>query len=323
MAETTSSSSYEKNPQSYAVPSDSDDDLRPWLYDLVLWILSILVDLFFREVHPRSSWKVPKSGPVIFVAAPHANQFVDPLILFRVIRMEAHRRVMFLIAAKSLDRKAVGTFARAMGSVGVGRALDKTIPAKGTVYLPDSEGDPTLLKGIGTDFTMVQFQVGGLIVLPSVNNTSASTEIAEILGSDEIRLKKPFKGAVAFGQLTGKGDAEGSEQKINENMQENGHAMNGNAPEHTESGRIYEGTPFKVAPKVDQSKVYDQVFKKLNKGGCVGIFPEGGSHDRTELLPLKGWRKTLHILSKGSANHLLCSWRCNHGSWCDGCGSNL
>ena len=45
-----------------------------WIYDLILWVMSVLVDLFFREVHPRGSWKVPKRGPVIFVAAPHANQ---------------------------------------------------------------------------------------------------------------------------------------------------------------------------------------------------------------------------------------------------------
>lgn len=45
-----------------------------WLYDLSLWIFSVLIDLFFREVHPRGSWKVPKRGAVIFVAAPHANQ---------------------------------------------------------------------------------------------------------------------------------------------------------------------------------------------------------------------------------------------------------
>lgn len=45
-----------------------------WLYDLVLWTFSVLVDLFFREVHPRGSWKVPRRGPMIIVAAPHANQ---------------------------------------------------------------------------------------------------------------------------------------------------------------------------------------------------------------------------------------------------------
>ena len=45
-----------------------------WLYDLILWVLSILVDLFFREVHPRGAWRVPRRGPVLFVGAPHANQ---------------------------------------------------------------------------------------------------------------------------------------------------------------------------------------------------------------------------------------------------------
>jgi glycerol-3-phosphate O-acyltransferase / dihydroxyacetone phosphate acyltransferase len=45
-----------------------------WIYDVFLWTFSVLVDLFFREIHPRGSWKVPRRGPVIFVAAPHANQ---------------------------------------------------------------------------------------------------------------------------------------------------------------------------------------------------------------------------------------------------------
>ena len=49
-----------------------------WVYDLILWGMSVLVDLFFREVHPRGSWKVPRRGPVIFVAAPHANQVRRP-----------------------------------------------------------------------------------------------------------------------------------------------------------------------------------------------------------------------------------------------------
>lgn len=45
-----------------------------WLYDLTLWTFSVLIDLFFREVHPRGSWKIPRRGPIIIVAAPHANQ---------------------------------------------------------------------------------------------------------------------------------------------------------------------------------------------------------------------------------------------------------
>ncbi|GAN03179.1 glycerol-3-phosphate acyltransferase Sct1 [Mucor ambiguus] len=44
---------------------------------------------------------------------------------------------------------------------------------------------------------------------------------------------------------------------------------------------------FKIAPHVDQTAVYDEVYNYLNRNECVTIFPEGGSHDRSEMLPLK------------------------------------
>jgi glycerol-3-phosphate O-acyltransferase/dihydroxyacetone phosphate acyltransferase len=56
-----------------------------WVYDLVLAILSPLIDMFFREVSVRGAWKLPKDGPVILVAAPHANQVrqTPPTMSFR------------------------------------------------------------------------------------------------------------------------------------------------------------------------------------------------------------------------------------------------
>lgn len=159
----------------------------------------------------------------------------------------------------------------------VGRALDSTKPAKGQIYLPDPAGDPTLIRGVGTNFESADFQVGGLIVLPSVNNTSANSEIAQIMGPEEIRVKKPFKGKVAIMQLTGR-----------EDVNDDGMIPDGNEDSNLGCAEGFKGINFKVAPKVDQTQVYDAVFDKLNRGGCVGIFPEGGSHDRTELLPLKG-----------------------------------
>nr|ASN64451.1 glycerol 3-phosphate acyltransferase 1 [Eimeria falciformis] len=44
---------------------------------------------------------------------------------------------------------------------------------------------------------------------------------------------------------------------------------------------------YKISPKIDQSKVYGAVTQSLVDGDTIGIFPEGGSHDRTTLLPLK------------------------------------
>lgn len=49
-----------------------------WKYDLFLYVIGNLVDTFFREVVPRGSWRVPQTGPVLFVAAPHANQVSSP-----------------------------------------------------------------------------------------------------------------------------------------------------------------------------------------------------------------------------------------------------
>lgn len=70
-------------PDGAATPSQDASSPKPakelypmsnWKYDTFLWTMSVLADLFFREVHPRGSWKVPRQGPVLFVAAPHANQ---------------------------------------------------------------------------------------------------------------------------------------------------------------------------------------------------------------------------------------------------------
>ncbi|APA08032.1 hypothetical protein SS1G_00327 [Sclerotinia sclerotiorum 1980 UF-70] len=244
-----------------------------WIYDVFLWTFSILVDLFFREVHPRGSWKVPRRGPVIFVAAPHANQFVDPLILMRTLRNECHRRAAFLIAAKSMGRFIVGWFARKVGAVPVGRALDMVKPGSGTIYLPDPINDPLLIRGVGTKFDGKEVQVGGLLVLPTMEGTAANTEIAEVISAEELRLKKPFKGRNAMIQLTGRDDVDENGKFANESVK------------GTKEG--FRGSKYKTAPKVDQTQVYDAVFDRLSGGGAVGIFPEGGSHDRTELLPLK------------------------------------
>ncbi|CAG8924538.1 unnamed protein product [Penicillium salamii] len=242
-----------------------------WMYDLVLWTFSVLIDLFFREVHPRGSWKIPRRGPIILVAAPHANQFVDSLVLMRVIRSEAHRRISWLIAEKSFRRRFIGFLARGIGTLPVARAMDNLKPGTGTIYLPDPINEPTLLRGVGTNFEGKPFEKDGTIALPTVNGTSHSTAIAEVRGPEELVLKKPFKHRDALVQLTGRKDIDSEGN------------FTGTASDNSE----FKGTKFKVAPHVDQTAVYQAVFKRLGSGGCVGIFPEGGSHDRTTLLPLK------------------------------------
>ncbi|KAG5486918.1 hypothetical protein CUR178_08345 [Leishmania enriettii] len=50
---------------------------------------------------------------------------------------------------------------------------------------------------------------------------------------------------------------------------------------------VHRPTSFKYSVRIDHSEMYAQVYDTLQKNHCIGIFPEGGSHDHTSLLPLK------------------------------------
>ena len=48
-----------------------------------------------------------------------------------------------------------------------------------------------------------------------------------------------------------------------------------------------ESKTYDIFKRVDLNDVYERVLNCLATSGCIAIFPEGGSHDRTDLLPLK------------------------------------
>lgn len=216
-----------------------------WVYDCAVWFFTLVVSLFFREIKQRGAHKIPKSGPVIFVAAPHANQFVDPLILLR----ECKRRIGFLCAAKTMDRKYVGKFAKAVNSIPVARAHDMAKRGEGRIRVEDRTNAPLTILGVGTKF-LTQLKVRDSIALPG---NAASAEVVEIVSDTELVVKT--------------------------NMTKDLKAL--------ELLSSSEGTTYKCVPYVDQADMYRTVYDRLNAGECIGIFPEGGSHDRYEMLPLK------------------------------------
>lgn len=228
---------------------DTELTVSSWIYDMVIWVFMVIFDMFFREILPRGSYRIPRTGAVILVGAPHSNQFVDAMILMRLVRNEVGRRISFLIAESSMKRRFVGTMSRATGSIGVTRAQDILTAGTGKIYM-DFDKDPLVLKGIGTKF-IKECEVGGLIGLPSL---AGNGEIKEIVNDEEIILRKEIKKNPKIIALL---------------------------------DRKAGGTIYKRAPHVDQTQMYHRVFDHLNNGGCLGIFPEGGSHDRPELLPLK------------------------------------
>ena len=54
---------------------------------VVASFLISVMDIFFREIGARNQFKVPPEGwPVIFVCAPHSNQFLDPFVVMKAVR---------------------------------------------------------------------------------------------------------------------------------------------------------------------------------------------------------------------------------------------
>lgn len=224
--------------------------IRKFIYDLILWAFCVVFDCFFREIRSRGGFKVPKKDSLIFVAAPHANQFVDPIILMSQVKKACGRRVSCLIAEKSHRRKFIGLVSRSQLSIPVKRAQDNLKLKQGIIK--QDPNDELHIIGENTTF-LKDCQPKGLISFPK----SLGTGLIDRVESDtDLYLKKPFKYSSEKTEVEGK--------KL-----------------------FQEGSRYKAAEKIDQSEVYAQVFEHLAHGHCIGVFSEGGSHDRPDLLPLK------------------------------------
>ena len=226
-------------------------------------LFHFLAELFFKNFDVAGVARVPDTGSVILACAPHANQFVDGLVIMRSL---SKRDVSFLTAAKSLKKPLIGPLIKAaQDPIAVTRPQDLAVRASGAVVAIEAAADGTLtLRGARTQFRD-EVVVGSLmaLILDAAASGSAAAglsahfkvKVLSVASDVELILKQPPKG-VAPPPLFASTD-----------------------------GVQYTA---KVVPHVDQTEMYSAVVDRLAEGGCVGVFPEGGSHDRTELLSLKG-----------------------------------
>lgn len=226
-------------------------------YDLVIWFFDAVIHTFFREVRDRGSFNIPKKGAVIFVVAPHHNQFVDPVVLMTTVRKNSGRRISLLTAAKSYRRGFIGLGARLCSAIPVERAQDLVKPYEGSIWVKDfgKDNDNLTVLGKGTHFTKDAMEKG----LVGLTDYLGNTQIAEIVSDTELKLKKPFK--VNFDNPTER------DRKI--------------------MSALTDGSTYVLAPYINNHHVFSEVFDHLNSNKALGIFPEGGLHDRPTLLPLK------------------------------------
>ena len=227
------------------------------IYDAMLWFFDAVIHTFFREVRSRGTFNIPQKGPVIFVCAPHHNLFIDPVVLMMTSRKESGRRISLLTAAKTFRTWHIGTAARLCSAIPVERAQDLVKPFEGTIRVENfgRGNDNLVVIGEGTHFTE-NAEPKGLIGL---SGYLGNAKIKSIESDTKIVLQKPF-------QVKFDSPSEKDKRVID---------------------ALTNGSKYVLAPHIDNQQTFQSVFDHLHKGRALGIFPEGGLHDRTTLLPLK------------------------------------
>jgi glycerol-3-phosphate O-acyltransferase/dihydroxyacetone phosphate acyltransferase len=157
-------------------------------------------------------------------------------------------KVSYLMAENSWKRPIIGHFAWALGVVPVKRAQDDAKPGTGQVTMKRASTNVSEIVVKGTDSLFVK----------------------ELAAGDKIRLA---------------GTAAGFKVKGIENEK----TLTLEGDDIPTDFLFPSDTPvaFDILKRIDTKVVFEKVLDKLADGGACGIFPEGGSHDRTDLLPLK------------------------------------
>jgi len=154
----------------------------------VVWeVLYSFVDIFFREMGVRGNFVVPSSGPVIFAIAPHANQFLDPIVVGATANRED---IGFITAAVTFRRRFVGRLAKWINGIPVERAQDLATAVPGRA---SAEG--TSVTGEGTNFTALN--PGGVLFLEGAD----PSPIAEVISDTQLTLKYPVSAPVKNGRM--------------------------------------------------------------------------------------------------------------------------
>ena len=240
--------------------------------------------IFFRDVEIIGRDKIPRHGPIIFTVN-HANQFIDAVSLLTTCQ----HKVSYLMAEASWKRRIIGDIAWALDVVPVKRAQDDAKKGIGyiTKFVYDNSDDNSstapgettttttipsnkMITVIGQDTKFTTQVNKGDKIRP--NGTAIGVKIVDIVDDtcllvdgegidfNDEQASKPFRTGSNIHSSTGTSSGEGGDK---------------------------DKVTFDILKRVDQKVVYAKVLDKLAQGGCVGIFPEGGSHDRTDLLPLK------------------------------------
>jgi glycerol-3-phosphate O-acyltransferase/dihydroxyacetone phosphate acyltransferase len=267
--------------------------MKQLLYFSVKIFFHSILSIFFREVNIIGHHNIPRYGPVIFTSN-HANQFMDSVVVLSTCQ----RTISFLMAESSYMKKIVGHIAWAMGVVPVKRAQDSAVKGLGVIRIEkwkchDDDNDDRNNEENEEESTGEQNQQGEP---KSQNNGSTEYKIigtntqfkTQIKPKDKIRFKNCPNGLkVKSIQSDNEMIATGIDSEFGHDQYQSllvTTTKSENNEHNIDSPMTY---TYELLKRIEQSEVYEKVIGKLAEEGAIGIFPEGGSHDRTDLLPLK------------------------------------
>eukprot|EP00960_Hanusia_phi_P038590 753500-Hanusia_phi.AAC.3 len=148
-----------------------------------------VIDVFFREISVGGDSKLHhlRDGrAVIFVCAPHVNQFIDPIVVMKTVAETTGRHVSWMVADISYKRKIIGFFAKVLRGIPVARPADYETAGDGFITV---EGTEVTGHG-GTHFTR-ELEKGSVIIVKK-DGVKASGKVARV----SCWLKKGGKGEV-------------------------------------------------------------------------------------------------------------------------------
>lgn len=237
---------------------------RPLIYFFTKVFFNSILSIFFNDVQVVGHQNIPRYGPVIFTSN-HANQFIDGLMIMCTCR----RTISYLVAEKSWKRAVVGHLAWAMQGVPVKRAQDAAKRGQGGVRI---EWNTNPKVQVGAESEDEDEQLTETLLKVVGRGTKFGSELKV---GDKIRPAKMAQG-LKVERIDG-----------DECLWVQGGSSSSIPADAVDADASPSPSPYDVLPHINQKDVYESVLEKLASGGTIGIFPEGGSHDRTDLLPLK------------------------------------
>ena len=248
-------------------------------YTFIEALCRFIVYTFFSEVKVIGKESIPHYGPTIFVGN-HYNKFVDAILFIACIP----RRIRFLVALKTMKKGLIGYFCRLLNSIPIIRPDD--IKKFGSGMLMDLHN----LKSLNVQEIKFPLSEAAKNKFQEYADKIKEQNIDNLKSSD-------FK---TWGICQG-------DQKVQFlNELRDGYTIRFNTQILTVKCVLSNDllvvqttseaitvisellpTQFFYAPKTNQTAVYESVNISLMNNQSIGLFPEGGSHDRPGLLPMK------------------------------------